>query len=148
MIEIQNFNPDFKRISKKFLVEVAGYVLAKEKAGKKTDISVVITDSEEIRRLNLLYRKKDKPTDILSFGSIKDFSSIESFDLPEIIICPEEVRKNAEEYGVSFKNELVRVLIHGVLHLLGYDHEKNKEDAEKMFAKQEKYHLEFLKIKK
>jgi probable rRNA maturation factor len=148
MIEIQNLDSNFKRMDKKFLISVADAVLSKEKVSKKVDISVVIVDEKEIHRLNKQYRKKDKPTDVLSFGSIKDFLSIESFVLPEIVICPEEVKKNAEELNVTFKNELVKVLIHGILHLLDFDHEKNEEDAKEMFLKQDKYLAMFFKDKK
>lgn len=147
MIEIQN-NSDFKRINKSFLIEVAEVVLKKEKVSKKAEISIAIINSKEMHNLNLQYRKKDKPTDVLSFGSIKDFLTVESFTLPEIIICPDEVKKNAEEYKVSFKNELVKVMIHGILHLLDYDHEKNEQDAKEMFLKQDKYLAMFFKDKK
>ncbi|MCK9578027.1 rRNA maturation RNase YbeY [bacterium] len=147
MIEIQNLNPDFRRINKKFLIEIVEAILRKEKVSKKVDISIVIVSEKEIHKLNKQYRKKDKSTDVLSFGSVRDFLSVESFVLPEIVICPEEVQKNAEEYKVSFKNELVKVLIHGILHLLDFDHEKCEEDAKKMFLKQDKYLAMFLKIK-
>lgn len=148
MIEIQNLNPDFKRINKKFLLGVAETVLRKERVSKKVDVSIVIVNEGEIHKLNKQYRKKNRPTDVLSFGSVKDFLSVESFILPEIVICPEEVQKNADEYGVSFKNELVKVLIHGILHLLGFDHEENEEQAKKMFLKQDKYLAMFFKDKK
>ncbi|MFA5080011.1 MAG: rRNA maturation RNase YbeY [Candidatus Paceibacterota bacterium] len=148
MIEIQNLNSSFKRIDRKFLIDVANVVLAKEKTSKKVDISVVIVNEEDIQKMNRQYRKKDRVTDVLSFGSIKDFLSVESFVLPEIVICPDEVKRNAVSADVSFKNELVKVLIHGILHLLDYDHEKNEEDAKKMFLKQDKYLAMFFKDKK
>ncbi|MCK9393745.1 MAG: rRNA maturation RNase YbeY [Candidatus Paceibacterota bacterium] len=148
MIEIQSLNVNFKRIDKKSLVDIANIVLAKEKVGKKVDISIVIVNEEDIRKINLQYRKFNKATDVLSFGSIKDFLSVECFVLPEIVICTEEVEKNAKEANVSFKNELVRVLIHGILHLLDYDHENDEEDAKKMFLKQEEYLAMFFKDKK
>ncbi|MDD5639444.1 MAG: rRNA maturation RNase YbeY [Candidatus Pacebacteria bacterium] len=148
MIEIQNLNLNFKRIDRKFLIDIANTILAKEKVSKKVDISVVIVNEKDIQKMNRQYRKKNKVTDVLSFGSIKDFSSIESFVLPEIVICPDEVKRNADAVNVSFKNELVRVLIHGILHLLDYDHEKDEKDAKKMFLKQDKYLAMFFKDKK
>ncbi len=87
--------------------------------------SIAIVDSEEIKKLNFQYRKLDKPTDVLSFGE----------DINEIVICPEEVRKN----GDDFNKELKEVAIHGVLHLLGYDHENSESEAKKMLNKQNKY---------
>ena len=80
---------------------------------------------EEIKKLNYQYRKKNKATDVISFGE----------DINEIVICPEEVKKN----GSDFNKELKEVVIHGVLHLLGYDHEQSEEEATKMFNKQNKY---------
>ncbi|MDD4409501.1 MAG: rRNA maturation RNase YbeY [Candidatus Pacebacteria bacterium] len=145
MIEIQNLNPNFKRIDKKLLIEVAGFVLKKEKVRKGVEISIVIISPEEIQKLNKNYRKKNKATDVLSFGSIDNFYSKEDFMLPEIIICPEEVKKNSEEYGISFKKELVKVVIHGILHLLDFDHEKGEEEEKAMFDRQDKYLSIFFK---
>lgn len=139
MIEIQNLNHNFKRIDKKALIEAAELVFKKERIKKNVEISVVMVTPEEIRGYNKKYRKKDKPTDVLSFGSIEGYLSEEDFVLPEIIICPEEVKKDSEEDGVTFKYEMVKVLIHGMLHLLGFDHEDDETSAEQMFDKQEKY---------
>ncbi len=77
------------------------------------------------------YRKANRPTDVLSlfYG-----------DSGEIVLCPFVIRQNAKKYKVAFQNELSRILIHGILHLLGFDHEKGKEKAKKMRAK-EKYYL-------
>lgn len=145
MIEIQNLNPKYKKIDKKFLTECAEAVLKKEKIKESIEISVVIVVPEEIQLLNRQYRKKDKATDVLSFGSIKDFYSEKDFTLPEIIICPEEVESNAAEFGISFEKELANVLIHGILHLLDFNHEKGGEEEKKMFEKQDKYLSLFFK---
>lgn len=59
--------------------------------------------------------------------------------LGEIIICPEVVKENAEKYGVPAKYEMTKVFVHGILHLLGYDHEKSKAKADEMEKKQEYY---------
>ena len=93
--------------------------------GVKMSLSVAIVDSEEIKKLNYQYRKKNKATDVLSFGE----------DINEIVICPKEVKKN----GSDFNKELKEVAIHGVLHLLGYDHEQSEDSAIEMFNKQNKY---------
>jgi len=128
MVEVNNLSEKYGKLDKNFLKKTAEKVLKGEKAGKGGEISIAIVDSSEIRKLNRKYRKKDKATDVLSFGKIGE-------EVPEIIICPEEVEKN----GKNFKKEMAEVVIHGTLHLLGYEHEKKKEDAEKMFSKQEKY---------
>ncbi|OQX01020.1 rRNA maturation RNase YbeY [Candidatus Parcubacteria bacterium A4] len=120
MIEINNLTDN--SIDEKLLKKIAEKVLKGE--GRKASISVAFINSKKMRELNRKYRKKDKPTDVLSF-----FAG-EKDSLGEIIICPEEVMG---------KRELISCLIHGVLHLLGYDHEKNKKQAEEMEKKQEHY---------
>jgi probable rRNA maturation factor len=128
MVEVNNLSEKYGKLDKNFLKKIAEEVLKGEKSGKGGEISIAIVGPSEIRKLNRRYRKKDRPTDVLSFGKVRD-------EMPEIIICPDEVEKNGE----NFKKEMAEVVIHGVLHLLGYDHEKKKENAEKMFKKQEKY---------
>ena len=132
MVEINNLSAKYRNIDKNFLKKVAEKIIKLEAPGKKIDLSVGLVNPEEIAGLNKKYRKKDKPTDVLSFGKLGD-------EVAEIIICPEEVKKNAEESGESFKRELSRVLVHGILHLAGYDHEKKESEAKKMFSLQEKY---------
>ncbi|MDD3386551.1 MAG: rRNA maturation RNase YbeY [Candidatus Pacebacteria bacterium] len=122
MIEINNLSS--KKINKSLIKRTIKTVLREE--GKKIkNISVAILNPEEIKAINLKYRKKNKATDILSFGE----------GIMEIIICPEEVLKN----GDDFEKELKEVVIHGVLHLLGYDHEKDEVLARKMLNKQKRY---------
>ena len=128
MIEINNLSLKYKKIDTVFLKKVATKVLKGEKNKKKIELSIAIVNPQEIKKLNKEYRKKNKPTDVLSFGEIGG-------DITEIVICPEEVEKN----GKDFKKELTLVLIHGILHLFSYDHEKTKKEAEKMFQKQEEY---------
>ena len=128
MIEINNLSEKYRKIDTVFLKKVAAKVLKGEKNKKNIELSIAIVNPQEIKKLNKEYRKKNKPTDVLSFGEIGE-------DISEIVICPEEVEKN----GKDFKKELTLVLIHGILHLLSYDHEKTKKEAEKMFQKQEEY---------
>lgn len=106
------------------LIRRAVKITLKEEESKMSP-SIAIVDSEEIKKLNFQYRKLDKPTDVLSFGE----------DINEIVICPEEVKKN----GNDFNKELKKVVIHGTLHLLGYDHETNENEAKEMLNKQNKY---------
>ncbi|MFZ3057691.1 MAG: rRNA maturation RNase YbeY [Minisyncoccales bacterium] len=128
MIEINNLSEKYRKIDTVFLKKVATKVFKEEKNKKKIELSIAIVNPQEIKKLNKEYRKKNKPTDVLSFGEVGG-------DISEIVICPEEVEKN----GKDFKKELTLVLIHGILHLLSYDHEKTKKEAEKMFQKQEEY---------
>jgi len=112
MIEINNLtnNP----VDEKFLKKVAKIVLKKEKK-EKLYLSIAFVNKKRIRELNKKYRKKDRSTDVLSFTYNKG---------GETVICPQEVKKNAKKFNSTFKKELARVLIHGILHLLGYNHEK------------------------
>ncbi len=126
MVEINNITEKYKHIDNDFLRKTAEKVLKNETSKRDIDLSVGLVDSENIRALNKRYRKKDCSTDVLSFGRIGE-------EIPEIIICIEEVKKDAEESGEDFEKELARVLIHGVLHTLGYDHEKKEAEAKKMF---------------
>ncbi len=132
MVEINNITEKYRSIDNDFLKKTAEKVLKGETLEKDAELSIGLVDSENIRVLNNKYRKKDCSTDVLSFGKIGE-------EMPEIIICPEEAKKNAEERGEAFEKELARVLIHGILHTLGYDHEEKESEAEKMFAKQEEY---------
>ncbi|TFG35659.1 MAG: rRNA maturation RNase YbeY [Parcubacteria group bacterium] len=131
MIEVNNLTAH--SIDKKFLKGLALKILKKESSGsnfKKKDLSVALVAPLRIKELNKRYRKKNRPTDVLSFQDKENWG--------EIVICPIEVKKNAKKFNSNFKKELSRVLIHGVLHLLGYDHEKDKEE-EKMRKKEEYY---------
>jgi probable rRNA maturation factor len=128
MIEISNLTN--RLINKKFLEKAAQKILNKEK--RKLDLSVVLVGPLRIKELNKRYRKKNKATDVLSF--LYDSSG-------EIVICPSEVKKNVKRLNSSFKKELIRVLIHGILHLLGYDHQKGKK-----MVKKEEYYLSRIKL--
>ena len=124
------------RIPQKFvrtsLSEIFAH-LAKKKlmtaSQKKLDINLVFLDPEGIQNLNYNFRKKAKPTDILSF------SSQDPEVLGELILCPRIILENAAANQWPQRYEYLYMLIHGVLHLLGYDHETDK-DAKKMFALQ------------
>ena len=124
MIEINNLT-NFA-VDKKFLTGVAKKVLKGENR-EIVNISIAFVSTAEIKKLNQKYRKKNKPTDVLSFGKTLDFES----DVAEIVVCPEVVKKN--------KEKLEKMIVHGTLHILGYDHEKSKKQSEEMEKKQEYY---------
>jgi len=156
MIEINNLTP--APVDKNFLKKVAGKIIKKEK--KLLELSIALVGPAKIKKLNKEYRKKNKITDVLSFLYSSEAKSGEArrnkFLLPsrlrldermffdyndagEIVICPQQVKKNAAKYNSTFKYELTRVLIHGILHLLGENHEISKKKAKKMEQKQEYY---------
>lgn len=138
MVEVNNLT-GFS-INKKFLKRVAETVLKGEN-NKKGSLSIALVGLKRIQKLNKAYRKKDYPTDVLSFNSPKEFPAVseDERELGEVIICPQQVKKNAKKFNSSFKKELVRVLIHGILHLLGYDHEKSEREAKEMRERENFY---------
>ena len=90
---------------------------------------------KEIQKLNQQYRKKDKPTDVLSFEKVSEFKD----ECAEVIICPFIVRENAKTSKLSLKKALAKILIHGILHVMGYDHELVQKKAEEMELKEKYY---------
>ena len=101
--------------------------------------NIIIVDEEKIHKLNKEYRNIDRPTDVISFALEDDEKMILPGDirvLGDIYICLEKVISQSKEYNHSFERELTFLAVHGLFHLLGYDH-MNKEDEEIMFAKQE-----------
>lgn len=139
MLAINNLTGKNKKIDEKLLLKIAKKVLEIEKIKAEINLSIALVSSTEIKKLNNKYRGKNKPTDVLSFGEIKKNKTQIDFFEPEIIICPEEVENNAQQSKEPFKKELIRVLIHAILHLLGFEHEQGGLVAEKMIRKQEKY---------
>ena len=83
--------------------------------------------------LNLQFRKKNYATDVLSF------ESADPECLGELVLCPEVLKRQAGEHKLSFKMELTYMFIHGVLHLLGYDHEQGEKQAQAMFELQDRF---------
>lgn len=123
MIEINNLTNE--KIDLEWVKLIILETLKLEKKEDSKEVSVAIISADEIKEINSKYREIDNATDVLSFEGDDNI-------LGEIIVCPEEVRNN----GTNFEDELKRVLIHGTLHILGYDHEK---DQGEMIKKQEEY---------
>ncbi len=98
------------------------------------ELCIRVVDREESQQLNLQYRKKDKPTNVLSFPTnlsdeVKDIHPV----LGDLVVCAPVVKQEAETQKKQLEAHWAHMTIHGVLHLLGYDHQKNTE-AEKMEA--------------
>lgn len=100
---------------------------------------VDLVSKETIHQINRDYRKVDRPTDVISFAfeDNEDFSLLKGDNLPrdlgEIFICVDKAHEQAEEYHHSFEREMAFLFTHGLLHLLGYDHQNSEEEKE-MFA--------------
>lgn len=97
----------------------------------KKEVSLVFLDKLDAKKLNWQYRQKDYAPDILSFESSDPDS------LGELVLCLEVLESQAEEHEKTLQQELGLMVIHGVLHLLGFDHEDEGSDAAKMMALQE-----------
>lgn len=101
------------------------------------EFNVIIIDNTRIHEMNREYRGVDRPTDVITFA-LEDHQDIEFEDirlLGDIYISIEKARSQAEEYGHSLKREISFLTIHGLLHLLGYDH-MNDADEKEMFQLQ------------
>ncbi|MBV12954.1 MAG: rRNA maturation RNase YbeY [Flavobacteriaceae bacterium] len=90
-------------------------------------IGISIVSSEEIQKLNLEYRGKDQPTNVLSFGTNSHLKDNDSLLLGDIVLCKEIIEKEAKEYLKTYENRLKHMIIHGFLHLIGFNHEENHE---------------------
>lgn len=139
ILEVNNKTP--QKVSKKtFLsvfkntLEITGFDFLNDKS---IELSIALVLEDEMKKLNSDYRKKNKPTDVLSFGEFdqKDLLLAEAertdeIFLGEIILCPEYIARNAQEDGETFEYALNYITSHGILHLMGFPHGK------KMFAMQ------------
>ena len=105
--------------------------ILKELERSQTELSVALVGDKEMRPLNAKYRKKNKTTDVLSFPA--DYpTSASPVLLGDVIISVEQARRQAKERNHSLKSEMVTLLIHGIVHLLGYDHERSRQQAKIM----------------
>lgn len=108
-----------------------------EQSGRKpageVDVAVRVVDAEEIRTLNRLYRDKDKPTNVLSFpvGDIAGLPPEAGVLLGDVVVCAAVVAAEAAEQGKTLADHWAHMVVHGTLHLLGFDHE-NEADAVEM----------------
>ncbi len=138
-----------------FPAEIAENVrAAAEKAAElygvpTAEVSITLTDNAYIHELNRQYRNIDRPTDVLSFAlnegvepEVKDGPEINV--LGDIIISVERAEEQAADYGHSLRREMAFLTVHGMLHLLGYDHMEEAERAE--MQREEKYVMEQLGI--
>lgn len=108
---------------------------------KPLEISLSFVTQARIQALNKLYRRKDRPTDVLSFsareGELPAALQSQSLSWGDVIICPAYAKVEAKRRSLPLREELVRLIIHGVLHLGGYDH-ATEPDELKMFGLQER----------
>jgi probable rRNA maturation factor len=117
--------------------KITQHVLKAEGITPPYEVSIVFTDSATVQKLNRDYRSVDEPTDVLAFYMLPQKEANSSFVLPpdgvtrlgEVIISYPQAVEQAKEQGHSVDKELALLIIHGILHLLGYDHEQPEEEA-------------------
>ena len=103
---------------------------------ERHEISLVITQNSTIKALNEKYRQVSKPTNVLAFPMLEgDFSAITPGLLGDIVISAEKAEQEAAKAGITTEERLSQLLVHGILHLVGYDHEKGNIQAKEMEAK-------------
>lgn len=139
-------SPEFEPyLDTEYLEQLAAAVLTGEGIAGPTELNLLITDDEGIRAINRQYRGIDAPTDVLSFSALPS-SGEDMFVMPpdgilrlgDIVISFERAREQATEFGHSVRQEVGELFVHGLLHILGYDHE-NETDAAVMAEKAQAY---------
>lgn len=148
IIDIMNEHQIASAEATELVTNVLSFVAGKESVQEDAEVSVSFVRNEEIQEINRTYRGKDAVTDVISFalqekgeGEI-DIIGEEPMLLGDIIISVDRAKEQAEEYNHSFERELAFLAVHGLLHLLGYDHLTEAEEKQ-MFAKQHAYLIEF-----
>ena len=131
---------------KEVLDQVMEQVLAMEDCPYEAQVNLLITDDDGIRGFNREYRQIDAPTDVLSFPQYQAGESLlPHSSLGDIVISLPKMAEQAAAYGHAQKRELIFLFVHGLLHLLGYDHEISADEERRQFARQDEV-LAALKI--
>ena len=150
--EINFLDIDEEQEYVKILNRVLKECFIEEKLDEKNlYVNIVLTNPQNIRKMNKEYRDVDKETDVLSFpmfekGELEKRIDLNEDILGDIVISIDRVSKQAKEYGHSFERELAYMAVHGFYHLMGYDH-MEENDKKEMRQKEENI-LEKLKILK
>ncbi|WP_175615999.1 rRNA maturation RNase YbeY [Piscibacillus halophilus] len=147
-----DFNDELNQITeeeKNWLSKLLQYAAEMEEVNSEAELSVTFVNNTQIQDINREYRQKDQPTDVISFAmqeSGENEMEIVGDNLPEhlgdIVVSLEKAKEQAEEYNHSYQRELGFLIVHGFLHLLGYDHQTVEEEKE-MFERQEHILEEF-----
>jgi probable rRNA maturation factor len=118
---------DGKEFPSRKLKKVAQKVLEIVEHGQ-AELSIALVGNAKMRTLNAKFRKKDYPTDVLSFPAGDELPTGVRL-LGDVVISVEKAREQAKQRGRTLNEEMVTLLIHGIVHLLGYDHERSAKDA-------------------
>ena len=126
-----------RSLNKEGILETAGRILSLLEQ-TKAELSIMFVGDRRMKQLNTQYRGIRRTTDVLSFESSIPFIPDDADNvIGDIVISVPQAEAQAKEYGSGFYDEITRLLIHGTLHLLGYDHEQTEYKARKMRKKEE-----------
>jgi len=150
MLKIELTKKVKANISQLGVNQISRAVVKVVKIRKKSEVSLALVSNPEIKKINQIYRGQNKVTDVLSFAANEeDFICPESQNyLGEIIISYPQLVRQARQNKCSIKQEFSLLVVHGLLHLLGYDHEGNRKEKEKMRMLEEKILSKFNYVKK
>lgn len=118
------------------LEEIGNFLLRLEGRSLMCELSIILVDNSYIQELNLTYRGYDAPTDVLSFNLQDDIDEEVERVLGDVVVSAEKAQEQAQTFGHTLKEEIAFLCVHGILHLLGYDHETDEAEQE-MNEKQE-----------
>ena len=110
------------------LSSLARHALSAEDVDEGAELSLLFVEADHIRKLNNRFAGNDYATDVLAFPMMEDDDE-GSLLLGDVVICPEIAQKNAAEIGHELQQELAALVVHGTLHLLGYDHQREDDKA-------------------
>ncbi|MCH4248945.1 MAG: rRNA maturation RNase YbeY [Acinetobacter populi] len=133
----QGFNTPLLKPKRSDLKKIIETTLRHVNITDNCEIGIACVDVAASHELNLLYRQKDKPTNVLSFPSdipAEILPMLDARPLGDLVICIPVVLSEAEQQHKSNMDHFSHLLVHGVLHLLGYDHELGEQEAEEMEA--------------
>jgi len=138
-VAIEILNLTKRKIDASHVERIAEAALGQTKGEGEISLSVVFVGEKRMRDLNREYHGKDAATDVLSFSSSKNFPSgqINGKFIGEVFVCPSVINHNSSKLGISSSREFAHVIIHGVLHLLGYEHESSEKKHEEMHSLEE-----------
>ena len=135
MITIDSKSPD--PLETELLERAARAALEHQHAAPEADLTIVLTDDEQMQELNLEYRDMDSPTDVLSFPASETDPETGAPYIGDILISLPYAARSAEKAGHPLEAEVQLLVVHGILHLLGHDHAKVREKAKMWKAQAE-----------
>ncbi len=130
----------YKKLKIKYDIKKIISEIIKSEKKQGLSINLIFVDDKKIKKINTDFRFKNSETDVISFNYNE-----RRYSGGDIFISVDSARNNAKKYGVDFQQEILRLVVHGILHVLGYDHTKKFYRTEIMRKKQERYVKKFLK---